>query len=200
MKLLQMAAVAFMLAAAIPAADKKDDARFSPGPASSYSSKQTNNKITVAAKAYDTEELARQAFGKLNPNQYGVLPILVIIQNDTPQALKLDHLQVEYLALNRESIENTPADDVQYLGSTPKAPRAPTGPIPPGVFKKKNPLNSAEITTRAFGARMLPPNESASGFFYFQTSHSPGSKLYVTGITVAATGAGILYYEIPLDQ
>ena len=52
--------------------------------------------MTVAAVVYDTEEMTHAAFGKLNPNQYGVLPVLVIIQNDTDQALKMDHLDAEY--------------------------------------------------------------------------------------------------------
>ena len=72
--------------------------------------------MTVAAVAYDTEELAHTAFGKLNPNQYGVLPVLVIIQNDTDQALKLDHLEVEYTGSMAGSVEATPADEVQTLG------------------------------------------------------------------------------------
>jgi hypothetical protein len=201
MRLRWTGAIAVMAVVAAPGADKKDDARFSPGPASSYSSKQTNENVTVAAVAYDTEELAHKAFGKLNPNQSGVLPVLVIIQNDTPDALRLDHLQAEYLALHGDRIENTPADDVQYLGSRPHRPQAGTGsPIPPGVFKKKNPLSAWEITGRAFTVKMLPPHEAASGFFYFQTTQSPGARLYLTGVTVASSGKGLLYYEIPLDK
>src|SRR5579871_2146322 len=83
-------------AAALLLADKKSDSKFSPGPVSSYSAKQTNDNVTVAVSAYDTEDLAHTAFGKLDPNQYGVLPVLVIIQNDTDQALKLDRMDVEY--------------------------------------------------------------------------------------------------------
>ena len=82
----------FVGEATLAADNNKDASKFSPGPASSYPAKQTNDHVTVAVAAYDTEELAHTAFGKLNPNQYGVLPILVIIQNDTDQALKLEHL------------------------------------------------------------------------------------------------------------
>src|ERR1700735_4071454 len=82
--------------ATLVADTNKDASKFSPGPAASYPAKQTNDHVTVAVVAYDSEELAHTAFGKLNPNQYGVLPVLVIIQNDTDQALKLEHLDVEY--------------------------------------------------------------------------------------------------------
>ena len=180
---------------------KKDEGRFAPGPASSYSSKQTNENITVAAVPYDTEELAHKAFGKVNPYQHGVLPVLVIIQNDTGEALRLDHLQLEYLGLHGDRIENTPANDVQYLGAAPKRPPPNLGsPIPTGVFKKKNPLTEWEIAGRAFSVKMLPPHESANGFFYFQAESAPGAKLYLTGVTVASNGKGILYFEIPLTS
>jgi hypothetical protein len=201
MKLLWIAAMCVTVLAVSWADDKKDDSRFSPGPASSYTSKQTNESITIAAVPYDTDELAHKAFGKLNPYQHGVLPILVIIQNDTPDALKLDHLQLEYMGLHGDRVENTPADDVQYVGSAPKQPGPRTvGPIPTGVFKKKNPLAEWEITGRAFSVKMLPAHESANGFFYFQANNAPGAKLYMTGITVASTGKGILYFEIPLTN
>ncbi len=178
-------------------ADKKSDAKFSPGPVSSYSAKQTNDNVTVAVSAYDTEELAHTAFGKLDPNQYGVLPVLVIIQNDTGEALKLDHLEVEYTSVNRERVEATPPAEVQTLGGG-RRPSLPSGtPIP--RIKHKSPLNNWEIEGRGFAAQMLPPHESANGFFYFQTEHRPGAKFYLTGIKVASTGKDILYFEIPLD-
>ncbi len=179
--------------------NKKDAASFRPGPASSYPAKQTNDHVTVAVAAYDTEELAHTAFGKLNPNQYGVLPVLVIIQNDTDQALKLDHLEVEYTGVDGRHVEATPADEVQTLGGAER-PNVPIGSPIPIHRKHKNPLNVWEIDGRAFAAKLLPPHESANGFFYFQTTHRPGSKFYLTGIKVASTGQEILYFEIPLEN
>src|ERR1700692_495562 len=106
-------AVLFVGEGTLAADNNKDAAKFSPGPAASYPAKQTNDHVTVAAVAYDTEELAHTAFGKLNPNQYGVLPILVIIQNDTDQALKLDRLEVQYTGVDGRHMDATPAQDVQ---------------------------------------------------------------------------------------
>jgi hypothetical protein len=71
----------------------------------------------------------------------------------------------------------------------------------PGISrKKKNPLSAWEIEGRAFLARMIPGGESASGFFYFQTAHRPGSSLYLSGIRVASTGKELFYFEIPLER
>src|SRR5579872_800350 len=120
-----------LTAAALLLADKKNESKFSPAPAASYQNKQTNDQVTVAVSAYDTEELAHTAFGKLDPNQYGVLPVLVIIQNDTDQAVKLDRLEVQYTGVDGRHVDATPASDVQVLGG-PERPRMPNGsPLPP---------------------------------------------------------------------
>jgi len=177
----------------------KDAAKFSPAPAASYRTKQTNDHVTVAVVAYDTEELAHTAFGKLNPNQYGVLPVLVIIQNDTDQALKLDHLEVDYNGVDGRRVEATPADEVKTLGGAER-PDVPVATPIPIRRKHKNPLDVWEIDGRSFAAKLLPPHESANGFFYFQTTHLPGSKFYLTGIKVAATGQDVFYFEIPLEN
>jgi hypothetical protein len=190
--------ISLMAVATLAADNNKDAAKFSPGPASSYPAKQTNDHVTVAVVAYDTEELAHTAFGKLNPNQYGVLPILVIIQNDTDQALKLEHLDVEYTGIDGRRVEATPAGEVQTLGGTDRPDVPVARPIP--IHRKhKNPLDVWEIDGRSFAAKLLPPHESANGFFYFQTAHRPGSKFYLTGVKVAATGQDIFYFEIPLE-
>jgi len=180
-----------------PAADQT----FHVGPASSYSAKQTNENVTVAAVAYDTEELAHSAFGKTNPNQYGVFPVLVVIQNDTGQALRMTNLEAEYIAPDDRRIEATPAADLPYTIKGPKRPN-PGGDVPlpiPIKIKHKNPLSEWEFEGRAFAVKMLPAKESANGFFYFQAHPLPGARLYLTGIVKAADGQGIFYYEIPLE-
>jgi len=192
-------AVLIVIAAGVASAQKKDEGRFAPGPASSFPSRQTNDNVTVAAVAYDSDELTHTAFGKLNPNQYGVLPVLVIIQNDTGQAIRLDNLTVEFIDAANRSVEATPASEVQYLGAGPQRPSPKTSPLP-SLIKHKNPLSAWEIEGRAFAAKILPPHESANGFFYFQARILPGAKFYLTGIQQAGSGKDVFYYEIPLEM
>lgn len=200
MKAFSTGLILFIGAAAL-LADKKNDGKFSPGTASSFAAKQTNDNVTVAVSAYDTEELAHKAFGKLDPNQYGVLPVLVIIQNDTDQALKLDHLEVDYTPVDGRRIEATPAADVQTLEGARRPPPLGPSPMPIPLPRKqhKSPLSAWEIEGRSFAARLIPPHESASGFFYFQTSHRPGSKFFLTGVKLASSAKDITFFEIPLD-
>jgi hypothetical protein len=189
----------------VPAfADKKEEVKFSPGPVQSYPSKQTNEHVAIAVKAYDTEELAQTAFGKLNPYQYGILPVLVIVQNDTNETLALDRLSVRYTDFDGQQIDATPAAEVPFAVEGPRRPnaggQAPL-PIPPELRRKhKNPLAGPEIPTRAFGARMLTPHDSAYGFFYFQAHHRPGDSIYINGIRQAGSGKELFYFDIPFKE
>lgn len=175
--------------------------RFAPGPATSYPNRQTQDQVTIAAIPYDTSDKAKQAFGKLNPNEYGLLPVLIVIQNESRQALNLEKLAVEYVAPDRTHIEATPASEVRYLaggrGGKLKPPPLPTGGSP-RLSRRKNPLEAWEIEGRAFTARMLPPGESAHGFFYFQTGLRGGALAQVAGIRQASTGKEFIYFEVPL--
>jgi hypothetical protein len=188
------------IAALVVSADKKDIAKFSPGAASSYANHQTNDKVTVAAEAFDSEELAHTAFGKLDPNKYGVLPVLVIIQNDTDQALKLERVDAEYTRPDNRQVEATPAEEIQTLGGPRKPPSMGNGSPLPKLIKHKNPLSAWEIEGRAFAAKLIPAHESANGFFYFQTEYRPGAKFYLSGIKIPATGKDVLFFEVGLDK
>ncbi|MBK9167946.1 MAG: hypothetical protein IPM24_10825 [Bryobacterales bacterium] len=182
------------------AADK--DQPFKAGPVAGYANKQTNENVTIAAKPYDTEELAKAAFGKVNPNREGVLPVLVVIRNDTGKAISLEGLRAEYITPNRTKIEATPVEDLTYLQG-PNRPDYRTSPIPgqgPRVKRRKNPLAGSQMSVRALAVQMLPSGEEASGFVYFQTGHRRGSILYLTGLRDATSGRELFYFEIPLDD
>jgi hypothetical protein len=47
---------------------------------------------------------------------------------------------------------------------------------------------------------MLPPGDSASGFFYFEARSEPSDKLYVNGMREARSGKEIMYFEFPLEE
>jgi hypothetical protein len=183
--------------AAAWAADKETP--FKAQPAASYPAHQTSQQLTIAADPYTNSDKLKVAFGKLDPNEYGVLPVLIVVQNDTKQTIRLSGMKVEYLGPNRERIDATPARDVRYL----RPPQRPNMIPGPGdkikvLRGKKNPLDAWEIDGRAFAAQMLPPGNSASGFFYFQTPLQPRATIYLSGMTEAGTNKEILYFEIPL--
>jgi hypothetical protein len=180
--------------------DDKDKDRFAPNPASSYKGSLTTEKITIAAVPFIEEEQVRAAFGKVNPNKYGVLPVLVILENGTGKALKLN-LEADFVGPGSKHMEATPASDVTFIGGSGKAPPLPhSNPLPFPRKAKNGPLNVWEIEGRAFTAKLVPVGEKVFGFVYFQTDYKPGATLFVTGISDASTGKEYLYFEVPLEK
>src|SRR5260370_41256583 len=193
-------ALIVLLSIAAAAADDKDKARFAPGPASSYAGHQTIEKITLAAVPFLAEEQVRTAFGKVNPYKYGVLPVLVILENNTGKALRLE-LEAEFIQADGRHTGATPASDVIYVGANPGRRTVPTpGPLPLPRKPKKGPLNTWEIEGRALTVRMLPAGEAVHGFVYFQTEYRPGARLYLTGVKDAASGKDYFYFEVPIEK
>jgi hypothetical protein len=191
-----------LLSIAAAFAGEKEKPVFKPGPAASYPTRQTISGVTVAAVALRSDAETEPAFGKVNPYKYGVLPVLVVIQNDSQQSIALDSLKVSFVLPDHDRVESTPAADLKYI-SGPKSPTMHPGPVPQipvHVSKNKSPLGEWQIEGRAFAARMLAPKDSASGFFYFQATWQSGSTLYLTGLREAGTGEELFYYEVPLDK
>ena len=181
-------------------ADKKD-APFRPEPADAFVTKQTIQGLTIAVQPFDDPEEARTAFGKLNPYEHGVLPVLVVMKNNGKGTVRFDTMQVMYVAPRGRKVDATPPADVLYLKAGGR-PKVSNSPIPTGVPRiriSKNPLKNEVIIERAFSAKMLPPGDAAHGFFYFQTGHSRGTSLYVSGVTEAGSGKELFFFEIPLD-
>jgi hypothetical protein len=181
-----------MSIAAAFAADKP--ASFRAESAASYARHQTGDGVTIGVDPYASGEKLKAAFGKLDPNQYGILPVLVVIQNDTGKSLRLDRLKASFTAPGGGRIEATPASEVRFVG-----PRERPGVTPLGIKSKKNPLAAWEIEGRAFAAQMVAPGQSAFGFVYFQTAIQTGSTIYLSGMSEAGTGKELLYFEIPLQ-
>jgi hypothetical protein len=187
-----------MSIAAAFAADKQTP--FQPPPAESMAHRQTNEQVTIGADPFSTAVKTKTAFAKLDPNQYGVLPVLVVIKNDSKQTLDAGRLEVTYKAPGQRSIDNTPAAEVKFLHGVrqPGYIGTPTGQV--AVLKsKKNPLDVWEIEGHAFAAKTILPGQTASGFFYFQADLKPGAAIYLNGLAVAGGGKELFYFEIPLE-
>jgi len=196
--LLALKRLILLTSIAVAFAADKDKPKLEINPAVSYPHHMTSQGVTIAAVPYETEEQTKSAFGKLNPNTQGILPILLVVDNASAGTIRLERIKLEYVAQGGVRIENTPAQDVRFLhgAQQPKMTPGPTGGI--HVNRNKNPLAEWEIEGRAFAAKMIPPNDQASGFFYFQTGSRGGARLIVSGLRDAKSGEELFFFEIPL--
>ena len=184
----------FLSITAAFAADKEGPA-FRPPAASSFEHRQTNDKVTIGVESYAFGEKIKAAFGKLDPYSYGVLPVLVVIQNDSGQTIRVDRLRAEYVGPDRVRVTATPAKEVRYT----RGVQNPTVARSPISIKKKNPLDAWEIEGRALVVELLPPGQSAGGFLYFKTDIGKGASIYLNGLSEAGSGRELFYFEMPLE-
>ena len=175
-----------------------EEKTFHSGAAASYAH-QASDKVTIGAKPFNTEDLTAEAFGKkADLLKYGVLPVLVVIENNRDKALDLRDLEINLVGADGRHVTAVNPEDIPFLATEGKHPGMSPVRIP--LPKKKNPLNAPEIVTRAFSAKMLPPGDSASGFFYFEARSEAGDRLYMNGLRDARSGQDIMYFEFPLEK
>ncbi len=191
--------LAVSIAAALGADNEKTP--FAVKAAAAYPHHQTSEKVTIAAEPMETDEQTQEAFGKVNPYRSGILPVLIVMQNDGPDAIRVDKLELTYTLPDNKRIQATPAHDLQYLRGAAK-PQGLPGPAGGIHIKKppKNPLAEWEIEGRAFAAKMVPAGQSASGFIYFQVPQSSqAATVSISGLVNAVSGKELYYFEIPMS-
>jgi hypothetical protein len=180
------------------AADKASP--FASRPAAEYANHQTQEKVTIAAVPYTSEEQQASAFGKARPYKYGILPVLVILQNDTGKTLRLN-LSAKYTGGDSRGLDPISASDVVLFDGTHGNWKVPNPrPFPLPQKNKKGPLNTPEIEGRAFNVKLVPPGESVHGFFYFETQNWPNGRVDINGIKDAESGREFFYFEVPLEK
>ena len=189
-------ALVVLLAIISPVQGLDKEKAFKAGRAETYPARSEQGKVTVAVHPLTSADEIRQAFGKAELQRYGVLPVLLVIDNNGAKALKLD-LLAEYVAAGGRHLESTPAEEIMYLNGVKRTDQAPKVQLPIPTRKSKNKLEAWEVTGRAFNVKLIPPGESVSGFLYFQTVRESGAKIYLNGFSEAG-GKDLFYFEIPL--
>jgi len=176
-------------------------APFRPAPAAAWPSHQTIGDVAFAAVRYESDADTQPIFGKANPNEHGVLPVLLMIENKGKENLLLDQMKIEFMAPGGVRLDPTAAKDLPYLIGPKRPNTGPTYPMPiPFPRGKKNPLANVAFDTRAWGAKNILPGESAHGFFYFQTEWRRNAYIYISGIREGRTMKEVFYAEVPMDN
>ena len=180
--------------------------RFRAGTADAYEATQSQAGVTLAVKPYHTELLEKEIFSKSKPNKFGIMPVLVVITNLGDAPIKLVEMHARYVpARSTEGVNAMTAEDLFFYNPKGHAPKKQKLPGPGNTITKvkKGPLSRPEIAEREFSAPVLPPGETASGFFYFNVGIGgdplTGASLYVAGMTNMSTGQPLFYFEVPLD-
>jgi hypothetical protein len=162
-----------------------------------------NENVTVAVDPYDTP--AKANIFIVNYRQHDLLPILLIITNDSDQPIQLAGMKAELVTADRTKLTPDSVDDIFRRISHPNA-SSTRYPLPFPSPKAKGGVNSKqadEIQSAQFRAKAVEPRSSQIGFLFFDISDIPnplaGARFYLTGVQNSA-GNDLMYFEVPLDK
>lgn len=167
---------------------------FRPGPPDQYPH-QRNGDVTVGAQPFDSLAMTKPVFGKkADLVRYGILPVLLVVENQGKEALDLQNIEVQLETSDGRHVIALDPQEVPFVALGQQ--RSP-GEKSPLSRNKKSPLDIPEIAQWAFSGKTLPGGQKASGFFYFRAQVEQGMKMYVSGMAERPSGKQVLYFEIP---
>lgn len=190
----------------IPALAAKDFVKPVAKPAASYPAHEshTDEGVTAAVDPYDMPDKAE--IFSVDYRAEGLLPIFVILTNDSDQPVSLTSMKAQLITANRTKITPSDADDVYRRLAHPSSNPGPTVPLPIPRKKVKGAVSKKaldEIQAAQFSAKAVEPHGTQSGFMFFDVSgiSAPlaGAHFYLTGLQ-NAKGNDLMYFEIPLEK
>jgi hypothetical protein len=162
-----------------------------------------NENVTVGLDPYDAP--VKASIFTVHYGENDLLPILVVITNDSDQPVQLSEMKVELVTSDRTKLTPLSEDDIFRRISHPRA-SGTRYPVPFPTKKAKGGVDSKsrdEVQSALFRARAVEPHSSQAGFMFFDTSDlsNPlmGANFYLTGVR-DSSGHDLMYFEVSLDK
>lgn len=184
----------------------KDFAKPHANHAASYAAhdQHSDERVSVGVDPYDMPDKA-SIFG-VNYRNEGLLPIFVVISNDSDQPIALNNMKAQLVTVDRNKIPPSDADDVYRRLSHPSASTSSTYPLPFPRKKVKGAVSGKtmdEISAAIFNAKAVEPHSNQSGFLFFDVGGMAtplaGAHFYLTGVR-DNSGNELMYFEIPMEK
>jgi hypothetical protein len=182
-------------------------------PAAAALSHDEHGGMSVSVNPVTDESRAKDIFGKANPLPAGVLPVEVILRNETPHPIHINLTTVElevHIHDERQDVDwLTPVEVANAIAHPdgpppPKQRRVPViGVSLPGNNKKVEKL-AAILRPLMLDADIIPPLATIHGFLYFNLSHElnqvPSSSLYMPDVVFLPSNEPLIFFEVPLGS
>ena len=141
--------------------------------------------------------------------EHHILPVRLIVSNDTGQPISLANAVVEYTTAKRQKVEPLTKADLERILGSASEPHDNAGtriplPLPLPRHKSRLPKGTdEEIEYLQFKAEAVEPHNTQAGFIFFNVSGLPqplvGTHVLFTGIR-NADGQELFYFDIPLSK
>jgi hypothetical protein len=176
-------------------------------PAGTYAFHQQQGPIIIAADPYETREKIKTAFDLKELDESGIVPVHVVITNDSEDRIAVAGTEIRLLDWNNRAFEPVPIDEVVravvYKGD-PRTQRTPSRlPIPRGSGRRGDAFEiETDLTNKALRDLRVAPKSTSGGFVFFKLPGNRmrlgGYKVYVPEIRNLRTRENLLFFEIEL--
>lgn len=178
-------------------------------PASVYATRDTHAKehVTVAAEPFDTR--AKGEFFRNDYAGHSVLPVRLVIQNDSDAPLDLNQARIQLIASDGTKLPAATPDELNrrlFRFTDLKQRRIPGTPITykPTPVDKKILDDDKDFS---FSQTVVPPHSSANGFLFYDIKDLDdpplrGAELYVKMVHTKADGKDteLFAFSLPFDK
>jgi hypothetical protein len=203
---LSLPLAAALLAPAAVAASKKAPPALA---ATAYPAHDTHDKdkVTIAVEPFDTR--AKGEFFRLDYAGHSLLPVRLVIQNDSDAPLDLNQARIQFIASDGTKVPAATPEEINrrlFRFQDIKQKRIPGTPITykPTPVDKKILDDDKDFS---FSQTIVPPHSSASGFLFYDTKDLDdppmrGAELYVKMLHTQKDGKDteLFAFSVPFDK
>jgi hypothetical protein len=201
---------AILLALTLPACADKARKPVQPTPAQQYPLRDTheNEHVTIAAEPCTTKETTPNF--RLKYADHGMLPIHVIVTNDSDLAVNLDDARIHFIAADGSSISAATDGDLQRALFTIKGAtgtRLPLGLPIPITVGKKNVDKKIIDDDKDFGFQTttVAPHTTVDGYLFYDVSQLDQpildhATLELRKVRLMLNNKALDSFEIPLGS
>jgi hypothetical protein len=199
------------LAAVVPAHAEKARKPVPPHPAAQYRfhDAHANEHVTIAAEAGDTKETRPDT--RLDYYAHDMLPMRVIVTNDSDRALTLDDARIDFIAADNTKVPAATTDDLNRRLFELKQTKPVRIPLI-GLEVHKKPVDTKILADDAdfgFKTTTVAPHTTVAGYLYYDTEGLPEPALKNATLELrevrwknansAVFGDALDSFEIPLS-
>ena len=202
------ALLTLFLAAVLSAPAEKPRKPVPPQPADAYPLHQSIDRVTIAAEPGDVKEARPNT--RLDYYSHGLLPIRVIVTNDSDAAISLDDARIHFISAANDNIPAATQDEIDRRMFTIKSATGSKVPLPlpipvPITTGRKNVDKNITLDDNDFGFQTttLQPHTTAAGYLYYDINGlDPPALAHATlelrKVRFANGGKYLDSFEIPL--
>ena len=175
-------------------------------PASEYAAYETHpdERVTVAADPCEEPKLCN--FFRLPYIQHGLLPVRVVITNDSDHALSLDDVRMQFISANNDKIPAATEDDINRRLFTIKGAEGTKIPIIPiTIHHPVDKKITQDDDDFGFKSTTVEPHSTLAGYLFYDIKglDDPalkGAELYVKMIHTKDGSQQLFAFSIPFDK